>query len=249
MNQELEFAKRLEEVRKLAMQQDGVLSSQQVEEAFAPIGITGEQLLPVFDYLRTKKIGIDEKVNLDDYLTDEETDYLNMYLESLAQLPVYTDGEKRAIYMGAMAGERGAKEKLIELMLPSVVDMAKLYTGQGMYIEDLIGEGNVALSMGVEMLGALESPDEVQGTLAGFVMNAMEDALGMEEDCQKADDKLVAKVNKVAAQAHELAVELGRKVTVDEIVAEGKLSAKAVADAMKLSGNKIEDIDYGKDSE
>ena len=71
----------------------------------------------------------------------------------------------------------------------------------------------------------------------------------MEEDCQKADDKLVAKVNKVAAQAHELAVELGRKVTVDEIVAEGKLSAKAVADAMKLSGNKIEDIDYDKDSE
>lgn len=249
MNQELEFAKKLEEIRKLAKDQDGVLETKQIEEAFAEIGITGEQLTPVFDYLRSKKIGIDEKVDLDDYLTEEEADYLSLYLESLKELPEYTDGEKRAIYMAAMAGERDAKSKLIEMMLPDVADMAKLYTGQGMYIEDLIGEGNVALSLAVEMLGALESPDEVQSTLASHIMNAMEDALGIEEDLRKVDDKMVEKVNTVAKQAHELAVELGRKVTVEEIVAEGKLSAKAVNDAIRLSGKKIEDIEYDKESE
>ena len=55
---------------------------------------------------------------------------------------------------------------------------------------------------------------------------------------------MVEKVNAVAKQAHELAVELGRKVTVEEIVAEGKLSAKAVNDAIRLSAQKIEDIEY-----
>lgn len=244
MNQELEFAKKLEEIKQLAKEQDGVLLKEQVEEEFEKIGITGEQLLPVYDYLKSKKIGIDKKVDLDDYLTEEESDYLSMYLESLKELPCYTDGERRAICMSAMAGEREAKAKLIEMMLPDVADMAKLYSGQGMFIEDLIGEGNVALSIGVEMLGALESPDEVQSTLAGYVMDAMEEALGVEADCQKADDKMVEKVNAVAKQAHELAVELGRKVTVEEIVAEGKLSAKAVNDAIRLSAQKIEDIEY-----
>lgn len=244
MNQELEFAKKIEEIRELAKEQGNVLETKQVEEAFAEIGITGEQLLPVFDYLKSKKIGVDEKVNPDDYLTEDEADYLSLYLDSLKELPEYTAGEKRAIYMAAMAGESVAKTKLIEMMLPDVADMAKLYTGQGMYIEDLIGEGNVALSLGVEMLGALESPDEVPSTLASHIMNAMEEALGIEEDFRKADDKMVEKVNRVAKEAAELASELGRKVTVDEIVAEGKLSQKAVNDAIRLSGKKIEDIEY-----
>lgn len=243
-SQEMKFAKKLEEIRKLAKDQDDVLESKQVVEAFAEIGITGEQLLPVFEYLKSKKIGIDEKVNPDDYLTEDEADYLTLYLDSLKELSAYTDGEKRAIYMAAMAGDNQAKTKLIEMMLPDVADMAKLYTGQGMYIEDLIGEGNVALSIGVEMLGALESPDEVPSTLAGHIMNAMEEALGIEEECRKVDDKMVEKVNAVAKQAHELATELGRKVTVEEIVAEGKLSAKAVNDAIRLSAQKIEDIEY-----
>ena len=54
--------------------------------------------------------------------------------------------------MGAMAGDNAAKTKVLEMMLSDIVDLAKLYAGQGVYVEDLIGEGNVALSLGVEML-------------------------------------------------------------------------------------------------
>lgn len=243
MNQELEFAKKIEEIRETAALQGNVLSSKQIEEAFAQIGMSSEQLGPVYDYLKTKKIGIDEKIDPDEFLTEEEIDYVSMYTESLADLPVLNDGEKRALYMAAMNGEAQAKKRLIEHMLSDVVDLAKLYTGQGVFIEDLIGEGNVALTLGVEMLGALEDPDEVPGMLAKLAMDAMEELISEEAGNKKADDKLVDKVNKVADAARELASDLGRKVTVEELVAEGKLSRKMIEDAIRISGKKIEDIE------
>ena len=243
MNQELEFAKKIEEIRETAALQGNVLSSKQVEEAFAQIGMSSEQLGPVYDYLKTKKIGIDEKIDPDEFLTEEEIDYVSMYTESLADLPVLNEGEKRALYMAAMNGEAQAKKRLIEHMLSDVVDLAKLYTGQGVFIEDLIGEGNVALTLGVEMLGALEDPDEVPGMLAKLAMDAMEELISEEAGNKKADDKLVDKVNKVADAARELASDLGRKVTVEELVAEGKLSRKMIEDAIRISGKKIEDIE------
>lgn len=243
MNQELEFAKKIEEIKALAKEQDNVLFKSQVEEAFSQIGMEPEQLGPVYEYLKTKKIGIDEKVNLDDYLTEDEIDYLELYLDSLKELPTYTEGEKRALYMGAMAGDNAAKTKVLEMMLSDIVDLAKLYAGQGVYVEDLIGEGNVALSLGVEMLGALEDPSEVPGMLAKMAMDAMEDIISDEANMKKADEKVADKVNKVAKFAEELAASLGRKVTVEELVNEGKYSRKYIEEAILLSGKKIEDIE------
>ena len=242
MNQEFEFAKKIEELTELASIQGNVVSKAQVVEALNEIGMDESQLGPVYEYLKSKKIGIGEKVDLDKYLSSDEIDYLKVYTESLLDIPKLTDGEKRVVYMAAMAGEADAKKKLIESMLSDVVDMAKLYTGQGVFIEDLIGEGNVALSVGVEMLGALEEPDEVPGMLAKMAMDAMEDLISDEIGNRKTDDKIVNKVNTVADAARELASVLGRKVTVDELVNESKLSRKAIEEAIRISGGKIEDI-------
>ena len=243
MNQEIEFAKKIEEIKELAKIQGNVVSKSQLEATFEEIGMAPEQLAPVYEYLKDKKIGVDEKVDLDEYLTSDETDYLNMYMESLSELPERSEGEKKAMYIGAMAGDIDAKNAVIEIMLPDIVDMAKLYVGQGVLIEDLIGEGNVAVSVGIDMLGALESPDEVPGALAQMAMNAMEQIIGDEEDNRKIDNKMVDKVNKIADAARELAQDLGRKVTVDELAAEGKYSKKAIEDAIRVSGKKIEDIE------
>ena len=191
MKQEVEFARKIEEIKDLAKIQGGVVSKSQVEAAFGEIGMQAEQLGLVYEYLKEKKIGVDEKVDLDEYLSDDEVDYLNMYLESLEELPERSEGEKTAMYIGAMAGDIDAKNAVIEIMLPDIVDMAKLYTGQGVLIEDLIGEGNVAVSMGVDRLGALETPDEVPTALAQMAMNAMEELIGEEEDNRKIDDKMV----------------------------------------------------------
>lgn len=240
MKKELEFAKTLEAVRKLAKAQGNILSQEQVEEAFAEIDITGAQLEPVFAYLKAKNIGIGEQVNIEEVLTQEDKDYLAEYVESLKELPVLSDGEKRAYAMSAMAGDSVGKINMINLFLPQVVDIAKLYSGQGVLLEDLIGEGNVALATGVEMLGCLEEPEEVDGMLGKMIMDAMEDYITENTEAKKADMQVADKVNQIADQAKELAESLQRKITVEELAQETGMDEEEIREAIKFSGNKIE---------
>ena len=240
MNKELEFAKKLEAVRKLAKAQGNMLSQEQVEEAFAEIGIKGAQLEPVFQYLKTKNIGIGEPINIEEVLTPEDIDYLTEYVESLKELPVFSEGEKRAYAMSAMAGDSVGKLNIINLFLPQVVDIAKLYSGQGVLLEDLIGEGNVALATGVEMLGCLEDPEEVDGMLGKMIMDAMEDYIVENTEAKKADMKVVDKVNLISEQAKELAETLHRKITVKELAQETGIEEAEIQEAIQFSGNKIE---------
>jgi len=243
MNKELLFAQTLERVRKIAKEQGNCISEEQVREEFAALELDNEQLQMVFDYLVKHKIGINEPVNIDDYLTDEERNYLQDYLNEIAQLPTYSAGEKEAISISAMAGEMDAQGKLIEIYLPDVIEIAKLYAGQGVFLEDLIGEGNVALAVGVTMLGCLEKPSEVQGMLGKMMMDAMENYIAENAESEKADQKVADKVNKVMEAAKEMSELLRRKVTVEELSAESKISEKAIREAVRFSGNNIEYIE------
>lgn len=246
MNQEVLFAQTLEKVKKLAKEQGNCVSKEQVQEAFAPLGLVEEQLSLVYDYLEKHKIGIGEPVDADDYLTEEEKNYLEMYLEDLSAMPTYSAGETEAITLSAMAGDTDAQRKLTEVYLPQVVDLAKLYSGQGVLIEDLIGEGNVAVAVGVSMLGCLENAAEAQGMLGKMVMDAMEDYIAENAEESKKDKRIEAKVNKVAEAAKSLAEDLGRKVTAEELAAETGMSLKSIQDAMRMSGFKIEDLEKGE---
>jgi RNA polymerase primary sigma factor len=182
-------------------------------------------------------------VDLDEYLTDKEKNYLQNYLDELEQLPEYTDGEKHAYTIAAMAGETDAQKKLTEMYLKNVVDVAKLYSGQGVFLEDLIGEGNLALTFGTGMLGSLEKPEEVDGMLIKLVMDAMEEFIAENADSDKINKKALERVNKVLDKAKELAEAIGRNVTVAELAEETGLSEKAIRDAMRISGYKIDYIE------
>ena len=242
MNQEILFGKTLEQVKKTAKEQGNCVSKEQVEEAFAALSLSAEQLEMVYGYLRQHKIGIGEPVDLEEYLADEEKDYLDAYLEELRALPEVSPGECEAITLSAMAGDADAQKRLTEIYLPQVAEIAKLYAGQGVYLEDLIGEGNVALAAGVTMLGALEHASEAQGMPGKMMMDAMEDYITENAEESKKDKKIVEKVNKVADAARELSEELHRKVTVEEVMEESGISRKAIEDAIRLSGG-IEDLE------
>ena len=241
-NRELLFAKTLEEVRKKAKEQGNCISKEQVEDLFGPLVLSAEQLDMVYTYLHQCKIGIGEPMDPEEYLAEEEKDYLDHYLEELKALPEMTDGEREAVTLSAMAGDADAKNMLTQLYLPEVVEIAKLYAGQGVYLEDLIGEGNLAVSVGVTMLGALEHASEAQGMLGKMIMDAMEECIMQNAEEVKKDKKILDKVNKVARAADELYEELRRKVSVEEVMQETGLSRRTIEDAVRMSGNKIESL-------
>lgn len=242
-SQEVLFAKTLEQIRKQAKEQGNCIEREQVEQAFVSLSLSKEQLDLVFDYLEKHKIGIGEPVDPDEYLSEEEINYLEEYQKELALLEKVSEGEKEAITLSAMAGEAQAQKKLIHIYLPQVVEIAKLYSGQGVFLEDLIGEGNVALTIGVTMLGCLEHAKEAEGMLGKMIMDAMEDYINENMAEEDKDKKVLSKVKKVARKAKELSEELRRKVTVEELSAETGMSENAIREAMQLSGYTIEEIE------
>lgn len=241
--QEILFAKTLEKVRKKAKEQGNCIEKEQVEQAFEELALSEEQLALVYDYLGKHKIGIGEPVDIEEYLSEEEVDYLEEYKKELALLETVTDGEKEAIILSAMAGERDAQQRLISVYLPQVVEVSKLYAGQGVFLEDLIGEGNVALTMGVTMLGCLEYAKEAEGLLIKMIMDAMEEYISETVADANESSKALKKVNKVAKKAKELSDDLKRKITVEELAKETGISEKSILEALRFCGYSIEEIE------
>lgn len=242
MNQ-VEFARVLQQLKDTARLQENMLTSEQIQEAFDSLSLTEEQMGLIHEYLNKSNIGIDAPSDSDANLTSEDTSYLNMYLEELKDLPEVTDGEKRAVMMSALAQDSSACSKLTEIFLPQVVEIAKLYAGQGALVEDLIGEGNVALSMGVTMLDCIESIDEIDGFLAKMIMDAMEEYISDDTDSHQAGEKVLDKVNLVNDKSKEMAEELLRKVTVEELAQEMQLDEEEIREAIRLSANHMEYIE------
>lgn len=246
-NKEKEFAEILKLVTRTARENKNVISKEQVEAAFSELDLDEKQLEMVYEYLKSHKIGVDEAIDTDEFnLTDEENNYLNSYLESLKELKTYTDGEKKAISMSAISGDKDAQSKLIEIYLPLVVDVAKMYTEQGVYLEDLIGEGNFALTKGVTMLDAVGEPDEVESFLYKLMLDAMEALVESNLANDAGEQKVLKLVQEVADKAKELSDDLRRKVTVKELMDETGWDEDKIRSAIKFSGDNIEDLDSGE---
>ena len=245
-NKEKEFAEILKLVTRTARENKNIISKEQVIDAFSEIDLDEKQLEMVFEYLKNHKIGVDEAVDEFDNLSEEETNYLNDYLESLSALPKYSEGEKEALSMAAISGDQEAQSRLIECYLPLVVDVAKMYSEQGVFLEDLIGEGNVALTKGVTMLDAVGEPKEVEGFLYRLMLDAME-AIVEENLAEDASGQKILKlVQEVADKAKELAEDLRRKVTVEELMEETGWDEDKIRSAIKFSADNIEDLDSGE---
>ncbi len=243
MDREIVFGQALQAVRQKAGAQGNVITGEEVKQAFAPLSLDASQFTMIYDYLKKHGIGVDEPVDTDDWLNDADRNYLQQYLQELDLLQGAAAVEKEEAALLAMAGDAAAKQRLVTMYLPQVADIAKLYAGLGADMEDLIGEGNVALAMGVEMLGALEHVSEVQGMLGRMIMDAMEGHIA--ENTRSADigRQAADRVNKVADAARELSGLLLRKVTAEELSAQSGLPLEEVQEAVRLAAGKIEEIE------
>ena len=243
IQKEQKFLSLLQETLKQARGNGGRISRDEIEEIFASLSLEKSQLEQVEGYLKAHKIVVGTQAGDLDALPREEKDFLTSYLEMLSDIPELSDSVLEAVKISAMAGEHSAQKELSEQMMKAVVDIAHLYAGQGVSIEELIGAGNEALVTGVRLLGHLESPQEVEGELGRRIMDSMEDLISMMLDDHAQDRQMEDMVNLVADKARELAAELGRKVTPMELAGEGEVTAEQIEEAVRLTGGRIEDLD------
>ena len=236
------FLKRLKETAGKAAENGNKITEEELKEAFADLELDEKQMTQVRDFLKSKGVGIGEPLPLEEVISEEEMNHLKEYEETIDSIEIPSDNMMDAIKLSAMAGERDAQQRLTEYSLRKVVDIARLYAGQEVFMEDLIGAGNEALLIAVTQLAPLEKPDEVDGYLGRRIMDAMEDLIAMNLDEKAAEKAVEERVNLVADRARELAQELGRKVSVQEVAAEYEMDPEDVREAVRLSGNAIGDI-------
>ena len=85
MEKERIFAQTLEQLKNLAKEQGNCVSKEQAEELFTELQLNKEQFDMVYDYLKQNRIGIGEPMDPDEYLSEEEADYLEDYLQQLRE--------------------------------------------------------------------------------------------------------------------------------------------------------------------
>ena len=75
---------------------------------------------------------------------------LAMYLKDINKIPLLTHEEETELALKAAAGDKEAKNKIVNSNLRFVVNVAKKYQNHGLDLTDLISEGNIGLLTAIE---------------------------------------------------------------------------------------------------
>ena len=255
---ENEFKKRIIKVRALAKSQNETISKEQVHSQFLPLNMEEGQFLLVFKYLTEEGVTLydseEERVNaLSDKegtkkgekvsVNNEDSEYLKMYIDELNEMGNIDRAERSRLIEEALKERDRAGEILPALYLREVIDIARLYAGQGVALEDLVGEGNIGILMGIKMLDLCESVEEVDEFITRTVMDSMESLIMDTFSAGDFDLKVVERVNALNDKARDLAEDLERLVTVEELAKELEMEEEYIRETIRLSGNAISYIE------
>ncbi|WP_167956274.1 sigma-70 domain-containing protein [Anaerosporobacter faecicola] len=178
-------------------------------------------------------------------LEQEEAAYITMYLEDLATLAPATEGEMEILIQSLQSGKRAAKERLLELHLQQVVDIAKEYQGKGIIVGDLIQEGNIGLMTALEEIytGETRVPTgsirEVIEYIQSRIRESMEYVIYEQRDSKILENRVVEKINFIGECMKKLAEEYGREATLEELAEFAQLEKEEVADLIELAKDEL----------
>ena len=86
MDREIAFGQALERIRQKGKEQRGVVTEEEIREAFAGFSLDGPQYRMIYEYLEKKGIGVGEPPDRDAALDDADKAYLASYLRELGHL-------------------------------------------------------------------------------------------------------------------------------------------------------------------
>lgn len=75
---------------------------------------------------------------------------ISMYLKEINKIPLLSYEEETGLAKKAAAGDKVAKNKIVNANLRFVVNVAKKYQKKGLELEDLISEGNIGLLTAID---------------------------------------------------------------------------------------------------
>ena len=159
----------------------------------------------------------------------ETPELLAKYLAHIGQGSLLTHQEEIDLSLRAKAGDRRARQKLIEKNLRLVVSVAKKYRGYGLPFEDLIQEGRIGLMKAVEKF----DPDRgfrFSTYATWWIRQAVQRAVADKGRTIRVPIHMGDKIRKMARAYNELSAELSREPAAEEIARDLGWSVEEVRD-------------------
>ncbi len=204
-----------EEINELAIESSRI---EEVCEEFEAMGIEV-----------VKEDDEDEDDDLDLSIPDSAgiDDSVKMYLKKIGESSLLTKEEEQELAKRIETGDEEAKKELIESNLRLVVSIAKKYTGQGMSFLDLIQEGNLGLFKAVDKFDYTKGY-KFSTYATWWIRQAITRGIANQARTIRVPVHMVDKINKFKRISFELAKELDREPTVEEIAERMNISPDEV---------------------
>lgn len=159
---------------------------------------------------------------------------IKIYLREIGQVPLLTPAEEVNLAARIKRGDKDARTHMIKANLRLVVKIAHDYAHFGLPLLDLISEGNIGLMKAVERFDPKKG-GKLSTYAAWWIKQSIKRALANQSKTIRLPVHLVDKLNKIKRISIQLADELGREPTDQELADEMGMARRKVAHLLNVS--------------
>ena len=252
------FLEKMNELVALGKKKKSILDGQEINDFFADMELSAEQMEKVFEYLEGHNIDVlritadtDDDVDIDNMIAEEEEvdmenidlsvpegvsieDPVRMYLKEIGKVPLLSAEREIELAKRMEEGDEDAKKELAEANLRLVVSIAKRYVGRGMLFLDLIQEGNLGLIKAVEKFD-YHKGYKFSTYATWWIRQAITRAIADQARTIRIPVHMVETINKLIRVSRQLLQELGREPLPEEIAKELDMPVERVREILKIS--------------
>lgn len=252
------FLEKMNELVALGKKKKSILDVQEINDFFADMELSAEQMEKVFGYLEGHNIDVlritadtDDDVDIDNMIAEEEEvdmenidlsvpegvsieDPVRMYLKEIGKVPLLSAEREIELAKRMEEGDEDAKKELAEANLRLVVSIAKRYVGRGMLFLDLIQEGNLGLIKAVEKFD-YHKGYKFSTYATWWIRQAITRAIADQARTIRIPVHMVETINKLIRVSRQLLQELGREPLPEEIAKELDMPVERVREILKIS--------------
>ena len=154
-----------------------------------------------------------------------------IYLDEVRQIPACTPEEEAALPGLAKQGNTGARKRLLEGMLHYALELASDFRNRGIPVADLVQEANMGLILALESYEEGDFRELVKESVGTTIRAAIEE----QKLERQVEEEVIARVNVLKEISQQMAEDLGREATVEELAEKMKMTVEEIKDIMKLT--------------
>ena len=175
-------------------------------------------------------VSASEEINVDDSV--------RMYLKEIGKIPLLNAEQERLLAQKMQAGDKDAKDTLVESNLRLVVSIAKKYMNRGLSLLDLIQEGNIGLIKAVDKFD-YEKGFKFSTYATWWIRQAITRAIADQARTIRIPVHMVETINKLTRVQRQLIQDLGREPTIDELAEKMNMPVDKIRDIQRISQDPV----------